>query len=205
MGREISKATLGRIPEYLKYLIFQSDADYISATTIAKGLGYGEVQVRKDLAHVCGKGKPKIGYSREELIGSLSEILSCEEGKAVIVGAGKLGTALLEYDGFLEYGIQICAAFDNKYKCDVTTSSGKTVYPIEKLSEYCKDFGINIGIITVPAQSAQETLDLLYKNGIKRICCFAPCKLECPTDVTVQYENLALSLAHLKPHFKNEI
>lgn len=199
-GCDISKATLGRIPQYLKYLISLSNIDHISATAIAKNLGFGEVQVRKDLGCVCGKGKPKIGYVREELIESLSRFLSCEQGNAIIVGAGKLGTALLEYDGFREYGIQVSAAFDKRFFSEQITESGKKIYPISDLTEYCQNNKIDIGIITVPPESAQKILNLLCENGIKNICCFAPCKLYTPSDVTVQYENLALSLAYLKSH-----
>ena len=98
----ISKATLGRLPTYLKYLTALPDTvTAISATTLAKELSLGEVQVRKDLASVCGKGKPKVGYEVKDLVVSIKRVISLKPNKEeIIVGAGKLGTALLGYTGF---------------------------------------------------------------------------------------------------------
>ena len=101
-GYSISKATLGRLPQYLQYLndLPLCDGGTISATAIAKGLSLGEVQVRKDLAAVSGAGKPKIGYNITELIGDIERHLGSHElTNAVLVGAGKLGKALLDYGG----------------------------------------------------------------------------------------------------------
>lgn len=110
---KISRATLGRAPAYLKFLrgIEDSTAN-ISATTIAKELELGEVQVRKDLRALCGSGKPKTGYKVGELTASLASCLSEKDGGTVIIGAGKLGRALLDYAGFADYGLNILAAFD---------------------------------------------------------------------------------------------
>lgn len=103
---KISRATLGRAPAYLKFLrgIEDSTAN-ISATTIAKELELGEVQVRKDLRALCGSGKPKTGYKVGELTASLASCLSEKDGGTVIIGAGKLGRALLDYAGFADYGL----------------------------------------------------------------------------------------------------
>mgnify|MGYP001510379559 FL=1 len=105
---KISRATLGRAPAYLKFLrgIEDSTAN-ISATTIAKELELGEVQVRKDLRALCGSGKPKTGYKVGELTASLASCLSEKDGGTVIIGAGKLGRALLDYAGFADYGLNI--------------------------------------------------------------------------------------------------
>ena len=107
---KISRATLGRAPAYLKFLrgIEDSTAN-ISATTIAKELELGEVQVRKDLRALCGSGKPKTGYKVGELTASLASCLSEKDGGTVIIGAGKLGRALLDYAGFADYGLNILA------------------------------------------------------------------------------------------------
>ena len=117
-GYSIHKATLGRLPQYLQYLksLPESYGSTISATAIAKGLSLGDVQVRKDLAAVSGAGKPKIGYEKAKLIGDLERHLGYESlTNAVLVGAGKLGKALLDYNGFDEFGVQIVAAFDCKF------------------------------------------------------------------------------------------
>ena len=102
---DISRATLGRIPAYLRYLKnLPPCVQTISATVIARELGLGEVQVRKDLGALCGTGKPKIGYVCAELIDSLEGCLRSDDGGTVIVGAGKLGRALLDYGGFAAAG-----------------------------------------------------------------------------------------------------
>ena len=114
--KEISKATVKRLPTYLSYLKnMPEDAPaHISATALAAALNMGEVQVRKDLALISDGGRPKIGYLRESLIRDLEDFLGYSNtNDAVLVGAGKLGRALLGYGGFAEYGLNIVAAFDS--------------------------------------------------------------------------------------------
>ena len=195
---EISKSTLGRIPYYVDYIAsLPEDIQNISATRIAKELGFGEIQVRKDLAQICKNGKPKVGYDRLDLKTNLVNFLSNLNGRAIIVGAGQLGNALLHYDGFEIYGTQILAAFDSDEKKESLSPSGKSILPMDQMKDFCKKNNINIGIITTPSRAAQTVLNQLCECNIKRIWCFAPCRLYKPADVTVQYENLALSLAHL--------
>ncbi len=202
----VMKATLGRLPLYLDYLkkLDTAKSENISATVIAKALGLGEVQVRKDLSSVSGAGRPKLGYKTEALIKKIEEVLGRHSvTKAIIVGAGKLGNALLEYNGFSNYGLEISAAFDIDEERIRNSVSNKLVLPLDKLEEYCKQEGICIGIISVPVASAQEICDRLINCGVNGIWNFAPCQLHVPESVTLQQENLALSLAHLKLHMMN--
>ena len=112
---DVSRAALGRIPVYLRFLeSLPQDTETVSATVIAKELGFGEVQVRKDLGAICGSGKPRIGYTVSDLKKCLGGLIDSRNGKAVIVGAGKLGRALLDYGGFSDYGLDILAAFDTE-------------------------------------------------------------------------------------------
>lgn len=201
---EISRAALGRIPIYLKYLeSLPEETENISATSIAKALGLGEVQVRKDLGALCGSGKPKIGYSTAELIVCLKNFIGGRNGETVIVGAGKLGRALLDYGGFGQFGLSLLAAFDAKTAAEERSDSGKPILPMSFFSEFCTENNVKIGIIAVPAEAAQSVCDLFIENGIKAIWCFAPCRLAAPADVMIQYENMALSLAHLKSQITN--
>ena len=200
----IPKPTLGRIPVYIQYLKDLPDDGVatISATKIARGLSLGEVQVRKDLALISGQGKPKIGYERIKLMHDLEYHLGYENlTNAVLVGAGKIGRALLDYDGFEEFGIRILAGFDCNDKV-ISISNNKTVLPIKEIEEYCAAHGVRIGIITVGQGSAQEVCDRLVACGIKAIWNFAPCALTVPEDVILKQENLALSLAHLNSQLK---
>ena len=198
---DVSRAALGRIPVYLKFIeSLPQDVETVSATTIAKALGFGEVQVRKDLGAICGSGKPRIGYTVSDLKESLESLIDSRNGKTVIVGAGKLGRALLDYGGFSDYGLDILAAFDTDVSQN--NASGKPILPIDGLHDFCKENNVSIGVITVPAKAAQEVCDKLCQSGIKAIMSFAPCKLTAPEGVAIQYENMALSLAHLKTHIK---
>ena len=130
--KEISKAVLKRLPGYISYLrsIPEGECIYISATALANALGMGEVQVRKDLAMVSDGGRPKVGYHRESLIEDIEQFLGYDNTTdAVLIGAGKLGQALLGYVGFEAYGLNILAAFDIHPKTE-KTESGKPVYHI---------------------------------------------------------------------------
>lgn len=201
---EISRATLGRIPIYLKYLeTLPPETENISATSIAKALGLGDVQVRKDLGALCGSGKPKVGYATDELIACLKNFLDGKNGETVIVGAGKLGRALLDYGGFGQFGLSLLAAFDAKTLDEEKSDRGKPILPMALFPSFCAENKVKIGIIAVPAESAQDVCDLFLENGIKAIWCFAPCRLSAPPDVMIRYENMALSLAHLKSQITN--
>ncbi len=198
-GYSIPKATLGRLPVYLEYLksLPVSSGETISATAIARALSLGDVQVRKDLAAVSGAGKPKIGYERTKLIEDLERHLGYERlTGAVLVGAGKLGRALLDYDGFEAFGVRIVAGFDSNERA-LQLSGAKEILPIKDIERYCKEHRVRLGIITVGQGSAQEVCDILVRCGIEAIWNFAPCQLKVPEGVILKQENLALSLAYL--------
>lgn len=195
----VPKATLGRLPLYLRFLkgLPQDKTPHISATTIAKRLSLGEVQVRKDLSAVSGAGKPKIGYETVDLINSLENFLGYNNlTSAVLVGAGKLGKALLEYDEFENYGVRIVAAFDCNEQF-IQLNSSKIILPMNQFENFCKSQNIKIGIITVGEGSAQYVCNQMIKSGITAIWNFAPCEINVPNGILLQQENLALSLAHL--------
>ena len=198
-GYSIPKATLGRLPQYLKFLkTIEYEYETISATTIARQLSLGDVQVRKDLAHVSGAGKPKIGYETAILIKDIEKHLgNGKQQNAVLVGAGKLGRALLDYNGFAEFGINIIAGFDCNERTIRIRNSEKEILPISSLGDYCRKNNVKLGIITVGQGSAQEVSDCLVASGIKAIWNFAPCSLTIPQGVLLKQENLALSLAFL--------
>lgn len=201
----ISKATLSRIPMYLELLrnLPEERYEHISATAIARKLSLGEVQVRKDLASISGAGKPKLGYVTKELIGNLENCLGRDNlTHAVLVGAGKLGKALLDYDEFENFGIRIVAAFDSNDKA-INLNSKVRIQPISEFESFCKTNSIQLGIITVGAGSAQVVCDKMIECGITGILNFAPSILDIPDGVILKNENLALSLAHLKNQVTN--
>ena len=205
--KKISQSVLKRLPGYLVYLknMPQDGPDHISATALAAALGMGEVQVRKDLAIVSDGGRPKIGYLREGLIEDIEKFLGYNNTTdAVLIGAGKMGQALMGYSGFDEYGLNIVAGFDRNPPQD-QTSEGKPLYPIGDLPGFCQENKILMGIITVPAAHAQAVCDQLIAGGVKAIWNFAPTHLEVPEGILVQNENMATSLAVLSVHLRAQI
>lgn len=206
-NKEISKAVLKRLPGYLSYLKSNRDgvSPYISATALASALGMGEVQVRKDLAMVSKGGRPKIGYLRENLIEDIEQFLGYDNTTdAILVGAGKLGQALCGYSGFEAYGLNILAAFDAAPSAK-HTNEGTPIYPMSELEKFCCSHMVLMGIITVPAEHAQDVCNKLIACGIKAIWNFAPTHLEVPSNILVQNENMATSLAVLSVHLQAQI
>ena len=202
--KEISKSVLKRLPVYLSYLKSMSDdvGEYISATALANALGMGEVQVRKDLAQISTGGKPKLGYVRERLMDDIEQFLGYDNTTdAVLIGAGKLGQALCGYTGFAAYGLNILAAFD-AFPSAENTASGKPIYPMDRLEQFCKINKVRMGIITVPSAQAQQVCNQLIDCGIRAIWNFAPIHLDVPSHILVQNEDMATSLAVLSMHLQ---
>lgn len=205
--KELSKSVLKRLPSYLTYLksLPEDASPYISATALAAALGMGEVQVRKDLAAVSEGGRPKLGYHREGLIEDIEQFLGYDNpNHAVLVGAGKLGQALLDYVGFDAYGLEILAAFDVA-PAMAYTQSGKPVMAMDQLEGFCRGNKICMGIITVPASHAQQVCDQMIHSGIRAIWNFAPTHLKVPEHILVQNENMATSLAVLSMHLQAQM
>ncbi len=199
----ISQATLKRLPQYLRIIKDKKNENVknISSTEIATILRLNQVQVRKDLALVSrADGKPGVGFNTEELIQDLEDVLNLNNiTDAVIVGAGKLGQALLNYKGF-ENNLNILMAFDNdKNKCN-----NKKIFFIDKMEAQIIENNIQIGIITVPKENAQKVCDIMIKSGIKAIWNFAPINLKVPENIAVKNEDLSTSLVILLKKLKEK-
>ena len=204
--KNASKNQLRRLPIYLSYLREKQahGVEVISSPQIAASLNLSEEQVRKDLALVSSRdGKPKVGRSVKLLVADIEEFLGYRDSrKAILVGAGHLGRALMAHDGFESYGLNIIAAFDNDiYKVNCVFN-GKYIYSLAELEKKCVELNAHIGIITVPPQYAQMICDRLVAAGIKAIWNFASVLLEVPEGVIVQNENMASSLAVLSNKLK---
>ena len=195
---EITKATLGRLPTYLEFLYnVKDERETISTSTIANALSFGAVQVKKDLSSVCDKGKPKVCYKTAELIQDIEKVINGVKTGIVLIGVGKLGRAILDYNGFGKFGMKISAAFDNDESKTGQSENGIKILSSAQLKDYCKDNNINIGIIAVPKTYAQEICDTLVDGGVKAIWNFAPVKLKTKDGINVLQEDLSLSLAYL--------
>ena len=201
---KISKRLLKRLPIYLAHLKTLPENSNVSATSMAIVLGLGDVQVRKDLAKVSEAGRRRTGRSREQLIHDIEEYLDfAAQTGTIIVGAGKLGRALLDYSGFEESGLNVIAAFDLE-PCAEHTENGKPIYHLTRLEQFCKYYDVHIGVITVPAENAQQVCDYMVACGIRAIRNFAPVHLQVPDHVIVQSENLAVSLTALRIRMKKQ-
>lgn len=199
--KPIPEPTLRRLPVYYQYLKKMNDekqTEYISCTKIGNDLNILPIQVRKDLAITDAVGRPKLGYSVAELMGTIEEFLGWNNiTDAYLVGVGNLGAALLGYQGFREYGLNIIAAFDADEGKVGTEICGKKVFHVNKLHDMIRRMGIKIGILTVPAYVAQGLADNMVQAGIQAIWNFSPVKVMAPPGIIVQHENLASSLVVL--------
>lgn len=192
--------SIRRLPTYLRLLkvLEVRGREVVSCTYIARDLGLVESQVRKDLAMTGIVGKPKVGYPVESLIDSIEEFLGWKNSRdAFVVGAGSLGTALLGYDGFKEYGLNLLAAFDTDPKKIGCRIQEREVFPLSKLPDLARRMHVLIAVLAVPANAAQEVATLLVCSGIRAIWNFAPVNLDVPENVIVENMNLSASLAVL--------
>ena len=197
----VSKATIGRMPAYLRYLKekqLQGERT-ISSTAIAEDLRLSAVQVRKDLS-VIGSvaGKPKLGFGIGELIEGINRFLGYDNvTDAVLVGAGGLGSALLGYSGFKNYGLNIVAAFDSDPALIGKEVGGVKVFDASQISRLVRRLNVRSGIITVPKAAAQQVADELVGGGVRAIWNFASAHLILPENIAVKNEDMAASLAIL--------
>ena len=199
----ISQATLKRLPKYLRILKEKKKENikFISSTTMSNFLNLNSIQVRKDLALVSkNEGKPGIGFKIDDLIKDIEEFLNLNNATdAVIVGAGKLGQALMNYNEF-ENDINILIAFDTNEKiCD-----NRKIFYISKMEDLIKRMNIHIGIITVPQNAAQEVCNKMIECGIKAIWNFAPIELKVPKNIAIKNEDLSASLSILLKNLKEK-
>lgn len=199
--RAIPEPTLRRLPiyyQYLKKMMAEKGSEYVSSTQIGSDLNILPIQVRKDLQVTEAAGKPKLGYDVAELIRTIEAFLGWNNTTdGYLVGVGNLGSALLGYRGFKEYGLNLIAAFDADAGKVGTEIHGTTVFHVSKLPNMIKRMGIKIGVLTVPEKSAQPLADSMVKAGIRAIWNFSPAKINVPLHVIVQHENLASSLVVL--------
>lgn len=201
---KISMAGLNRLPKYLRILKEKqlNQVQNISSTIIAEELKLNPIQVRKDLALVSkNDGKPGVGFEINSLIADIEKFLGINNSRnAIILGAGRLGQALINYNGF-ENDINIMMAFDNdKTKCD-----NKKIFHIDSLENKIIENDIHIAIITMPRDNAQEMCDRLVKSGIKAIWNFAPINLKVPEDIVIKNEDLSTSLLVLLKMLEEKI
>jgi redox-sensing transcriptional repressor len=198
--RKISDSTVRRLALYLRFLE-QSAAQgltTISSADLAQRGGTTPAQVRKDLSFFGSFGKRGLGYSVPELAGRIRDILGLKRRhRVVLVGAGKMGGALLHYQGFRQHGFDVAAIYDRDPKKVGSRWNGLVVRDIRHVEVDLKKEPVEIAILVTPAEAAQEVADRLIRAGVKAILNFAPIQLHVPQDVAVQTVNMALELETL--------
>lgn len=189
-ARKIPDIIIGRLPVYLRALQRMSDMGLktTSSQELGEHVGISAAQIRKDISQFGEFGKQGTGYSIEYLIDKLREILKVDRmWDVVVVGAGDMGHAVANYQGFRDRGFHIVAIFDND-KAKVGQTIGKfKVEDTDTMVERIKELGVRIAMLSVPAAAAQAVADQLTQAGVRAILNYAPISLNVPNHVKVQY------------------
>jgi redox-sensing transcriptional repressor len=196
----VPKAVVTRLSLYLRELehLVRDGHETTSSTRLGSVLGFTDAQVRKDLAYFGHFGYPGIGYRCNELITAIKRILGTDQQwPAALVGVGNLGRALLGYRGFAQRGFSIVAAFDAAGDKIGTPIEGLIVEHLDRLPEIAARHRIRLGMIAVPAASAQLVADRLLAVGVEGILNFAPVTINLPDNVSQVGVDLAIELEQL--------
>ena len=196
---KIPDETVRRLPVYLRGLMVSANQGHtsISSRSLADFVGVNSWQIRKDFSYFGDFGTRGVGYDIERLAKEIKKILRLDViRRAVLIGVGDLGSALLAYPGFGIYGLDIAAAFDVDPKKIGRTLNGVTIEDFTEI-DTVKDRDISLAIIAVPRTEAQRAVDQLVASGIKGILNFAPCKVSVPKRVKVITLDIAMELARL--------
>jgi redox-sensing transcriptional repressor len=170
----------------------------VSSSQVGDALGISDAQVRKDIACLGNLGQPGIGYSTDELIAAIRRALGIDrEWRAIVVGVGNLGRALLRYHGFQQQGFRLVALCDNDPAKVGEVIDGLTIQPMDCLDEAVQASGAELGILTVPAEAAQFAAERLVAAGVRGILNFAPVVLRLPPQVNLVAVDLAAQLEQL--------
>lgn len=201
-NKRISSAVIKRLPRYRRYLteLHKKEVSKISSSELSHLMGYTASQIRQDLNNFGGFGQQGYGYNVEALLGEISSILGLDKQHTmVIVGAGKLGTAIANYT-YGKVGFDLKALFDNSEEKIGTFSRGVEILDVENLVNYIEENGIDIGVICTQQENAQEIADKMVFAGVKGIWNFAVLDLEVPARVAVENVHLSDSLHSLAYH-----
>lgn len=194
----VPEPTLRRLPWYLAYaqLVQKDGGQYLSSTQIAANIAVDSSMVAKDLSYVNISGRTRVGYEVGELVRVLERFLGFTNAhKAFLFGVGRLGGALLHDNGLQQFGLEIVAGFDVKYELAGSTINRIPIHHLNRFTELREQTGIDIGILTVPVERAQQVCDLMVEGGIKAVWNFTPYRIRVPENVVVQNTSIYAHLA----------
>jgi redox-sensing transcriptional repressor len=168
----------------------------VSSAVLAQCAGVDDSQVRKDLASIGVKGTPRVGSDAAEVMESIEGALAYDRRhRAVVIGVGRLGSALASYPGFSRCGLSVVGLFDQSPEVVGTQIGGIVVQGIDKLESLVQRREVHIAAITTPAGVAQDIADRCIEAGVSAIWNFAPTTLVVPSGIVLRNENLSVGLA----------
>jgi redox-sensing transcriptional repressor len=197
---KISESTVRRLSLYLRFLqeARARGEETISSEALAERGGTTSAQVRKDLSFFGSFGKRGLGYSVGELLRSIEEILGLHRRwKVALVGAGKIGSALISYQNFRSRGFEIRAVFDSDPAKIGRSWDQRTVLPDAEMERVLREEPIDILIVAVPADAAQAIVDRAVAGGVRAILNFAPLRLRLPEDVALRNVDMVVEMEGL--------
>ena len=195
---KVPEPTLCRLPWYLSTvkLMKENGEDNVSSTSISKQINVDASQVAKDLSYVKIAGRTRVGYKIDTLIEVLEDFLGFTRiHKAYLFGVGNLGGALLQDSGLSQFGLEIVGAFDINPNLVGTEINGIPVYHTDEFEKVMSADRVNIGMLTVPINIAQEITDRMLAGGIKAVWNFTPFRIRVPENIVVQNTSLYAHLA----------
>lgn len=196
-SRRIPDATVRRLPAYLRALE-EGGRERCTSQELGRRTGFSSEQVRKDLAYFGAFGTRGVGYDPKALGGEIRRILGLDAGvRAVLVGAGHLGTALANFTRRVHKDVVVIALFDTDPTKAGTEVAGIPVLGLDRLAPVVAEQGVTLGIITVPADAAQSVADALVQGGVRGLLNFAPITLAVDAKVYVRNIDLSLELQAL--------
>lgn len=200
MSRKISESTVRRLSTYLRSLeaLAEEGCSTVSSTELARRAATTAAQVRKDLSHFGSFGKRGLGYAVDELIASLRQILGLDrEWRVALVGAGRIGSAIFDYEGFRRRGFRIVTIVDADPEKVGRRWGDVTIRPDTELEEALRDERVDIAVLAVPGAVAQEVADRVVASGVRGLMNFAPVHLRLPDEVVLKDVNLVVELEAL--------
>lgn len=195
---KVPEPTLRRLPWYLSNikLLKGKGEQYVSSTQISKEINIDASQIAKDLSYVNISGRTRVGYNIDSLIEVLESFLGFTNmHKAFLFGVGSLGAALLRDSGLHHFGLEIVAAFDVNPQLVGTDLNGIRIFHSDGFEAKMKEYDVNIGVLTVPINIAQEITNKMVDGGIKGIWNFTPFRIRVPESIVVQNTSLYAHLA----------
>lgn len=198
--REISRAVIGRLPRYYRYLgeLLEEDVERISSSDLSKKMRVTASQIRQDLNNFGGFGQQGYGYNVKYLYTEIGKILGLDRThNIIIVGAGNLGQALANYVGFEKTGFMLKGLFDVNPRLEGIRIRDIPIRRMDELKSFIKTNDIEIAILTIPKSKAEEVAEILVEGGIQGIWNFAHTDLVLPDHVIVESVHLSDSLLEL--------